>query len=121
MSYDESTEEFEETGDEKVDAFIARFKAISNEDDGDEYLKDERIRPDRRLHRRPDVNAILLLDKLAGDKAALDRDAICSAAHDQFWLDVDPAAICETATDEDIRDLIRCGVSIEGDGFYMFA
>lgn len=100
--------------------FCKLFNKFSDDDD-DEFLKDERIKPERRLHRRPDINAFLLLDKLAGElHEGADRDIICSASHDEFSLHLDPKDVCKHATEEDIRDLIRCGVRIDG-GFVMFA
>lgn len=88
----------------------------------EEYIRDERIKPDRRLHRRPDINAFLLLDRLAGDSST-DRDMVCAAEHDEFYLAVGPDNIAAKATEEDIIDLIRCGVRYDSShcGFAMFA
>lgn len=87
----------------------------------EEYIKDKRIAPERRLHRRPDINAFLLLDRLLGGEGT--RDIICAAEHDEFFLDAGPESIAERATEEDIVDLIRCGVRYDGShgGFAMFA
>lgn len=82
----------------------------------DEYLKYEDILPERRLHNRDDINAFLLLDKLVPGKL----DMVASACHDEFYLDISPEDLEGVATEEDILDLIRCGVLYEGDSLKMF-
>ena len=97
--------------------FEKLFRAIDAE--GDEYLEDDRIKSERRLHIRRDLNAFLLLDKLAGREDD-NSPMICHARHDEYHLDLSPEDVCQNATEEDIRDLIRCGVRLDG-GFVMFA
>jgi len=82
------------------------------------FLKFDDIPSERRLSNRPDLNAFLLLDKLVPGSA----DMISAAKHDQIYLSVDPDAVTEVATEEQIVDLIRCGVWLdtEYDSFSMF-
>lgn len=63
------------------------------------------------LHKRPDLCAFLLLDKLVpgGD------DIVSAAEHDQIWLDVDCEALAKAATADDVRTLARCGVMYDED------
>lgn len=75
----------------------------------DLYLKTEGIKDERKLHPRRDLHAFLLLDKLhEGDGKNL--NAVASAGHEEIWLQVAPEEIAANAVEEDITDLIRCGV-----------
>ena len=77
----------------------------------DEYLKFERV--ENKRSRRPDLHAFLLLDELFPS----DFYIICSAAHDEIWLDADG----EDLTEEQVIELSRCGVRFDdGDGLCMF-
>ncbi len=97
------------TLDEMVKIFV---------EEDDEFLKFDRIAPERRLSNRPDLNAFLLLDKLMPGE----RDMVCSAEHDQIWLDTACEVVAGVATEEDILDLMRSGVMYnkETDSFSMF-
>ena len=75
----------------------------------DEFLKFERI--EKKRSTRPDIHAFLLLNELC----PLDRDIVCSASHDQIWLDPDAGEVCGKATVDQIVELIRCGVFYEED------
>lgn len=83
----------------------------------DDYIKFERV--ENPLHRRPDICAFLLLDKLVPGKA---HAMVCSAEHDEIWLDVDCEALAAVATEQDIQTLARCGVRYdsETDSLAMF-
>jgi len=81
------------------------------------YGEHEGIESGRRLHARPDLNAFLLLDRLVPGEC----DMVCSAEHDEIYLDVDPEALARVATEEDIADLVRCGVRFHDDSLCMFA
>jgi hypothetical protein len=85
----------------------------------DEYGKDDRIRPERRLNRRPDLNAFLLLDRLVPGT----HDMVDGAEHDQISLYTDCWELSNVASEEDLLDLIRCGVMYdeEADSLTMFA
>lgn len=66
----------------------------------DDFLKFKEIA--HPMHRCPDICALLIIDAIDPGKTFLIR----SADHEQIWLDGD----IEDATDEQIRDLRRCGV-----------
>ena len=88
------------------------------EANNDEYRESEKIPPERRLHRRPDINAFLLLDRLVPG----DRDIVCGAEHDEFFIGIDTEDLAMSdATDDDILDLIRSGVMLGQYGLSMFA
>lgn len=70
----------------------------------DEYLQFKRI--DQPRHQRPDVCAFLMLHDLVPG----DGDMVSCSEHDEFFLAVDCAKLAIVATDEQIRDLVRCGV-----------
>jgi hypothetical protein len=69
-----------------------------------DFLKFERIT--NPLNPRPDVCAFLMLQALAPDTS----DIVSAAEHDRIWLDVDMDVLSEAATEEQLRDLHRCGV-----------
>jgi len=70
----------------------------------DEYLKFQRIQ--NPMHRRPDLCAFLMLDVLFPTEA----DMVAAAEHDELYLEVPGEAFRSVASDELIRDLVRCGV-----------
>ena len=76
----------------------------------DEYLKFDRV--ENKLHPRPDICAWLMLDKLVVPKS---RDMVCSAGHDEIWLDVDCEELAKVATEQDIETLVRCGIRYSDD------
>jgi len=69
-----------------------------------EYIKFEHV--ENKLSNRPDLHALLLLDKLVPGK----RDMVAAAEHDEIYLDVELSELAEVVTEAQIRDLIRCGV-----------
>lgn len=83
----------------------------------DEFLKFERIENPR--SKRPDLHAFLMLDEIQPG----DRDLISCSEHDEFFLDIDPEAFAEKVTDDQIRDLARCGIRYDSslDSLCMFA
>lgn len=91
--------------------------------DGDEFLKFKRIK--NPVHRRPDICAFIMLDAALPDKAKSNgyaRDMVSGAEHDEIYLDISPEDLAAVATDELVRDLVRCGVrySSEFDCLAMF-
>lgn len=70
----------------------------------DEFSKFERVK--NKTTNRSDLHAFNLLDRLVPGK----RDMIASAEHDEIWLDVDPEELSRVATEDEIIELIRCGV-----------
>lgn len=81
-----------------------RFEQFS-----DEHGKFARIESPR--HDRPDICAFLMIHELAGGKG----DIISASEHDQIWIDASCDKLNEVATDEQIRDLVRCGVMYDDD------
>ena len=81
----------------------------------DEFLKFERV--ENKFSNRADVHAFILLDKLVPGK----DDILVDARHDEVFLSIGPEKL-ETASDEQIRDLIRCGIRLDDseDGLAMF-
>jgi len=79
-----------------------------------DYLKFNRI--ENKMSNRPDLHAFLFLDVLFPKN----RCMVCSASHDKIWLDVDMEDI-EELTEEQIIELVRCGVGYDADSLYMFA
>lgn len=65
---------------------------------------------------RGDLCAFMILDELFPSNC----DIVCGADHDVIYLECDVDLIC-TLTDEVIHDLVRCGVSMDEDGLFMFA
>jgi hypothetical protein len=82
----------------------------------DEFNKFERIVDPP--SNRPDLCAFLLLDRIMPGK----KDIVSAAEHDEIWLEIDVETFAETATEEDVLTLIRCGVmhDKEFDCFSMF-
>lgn len=68
----------------------------------------------------PDIHAFILLDKLC---PAEGEDMISCANHDEIFLRVAPDDVAEIITEEQVRDLVRCGVMYneDEDCFWMFA
>lgn len=75
---------------------------------GDELNEFERVvNP---LNPRPDIAAMILLDRLLPDSDP-SRKMISSATREQVWLNVDLDDLAAVATEEDILTLVRCGVA----------
>ena len=82
---------------------------------GAEYIKFERVKT--KLHARPDMHAFLLLDKLVPGQ----RGMVAGATHDEIWLETDVYELSKVISNDDVRDLVRCGVRWGEDGLCMFA
>lgn len=91
---------------------IEEMDAILNENDGEEYIKFERVEPKR--SRRPDLHAFLLLDELVPPERE-HQDIVGAAEHDQIYLSVSPEALAAVATRDQIVELSRCGVRYDED------
>lgn len=94
-------------------AMIEDLKATFDKHE-DEYIKFDRV--ENPACNRPNLCAFLFLDKLFPGS----RDMVCSAAHDEIWLDVDVDKFSEVATDNDVLFLTRCGVRFDEEN-YSFA
>jgi len=71
---------------------------------GDEYLEFQSV--ENRYSNRPDLHAFNLLDTLLPGHT----DIVSAAGHGEIWLEVDALELAEVATEEQILELIRCGV-----------
>lgn len=69
-----------------------------------EYLKFDRVK--NRTSGRPDLHAFNLLDLLIPGVT----DIVSAAEHDKIWLDIEPKTLSAAATEDQIIELIRCGV-----------
>ncbi len=89
-----------------------RFEAVN-----DDYLKFDRI--ENKRNQRPDLHAWLLLDELYPNPG---YGMVSAAGHDEIWLDVEGEKL-ESLTDDQILELVRCGVrhDSEHDCLVMFA
>jgi len=69
--------------------------------------------------KRRDLNAFLLLEKLLPGEG----DIVSAAEHDEIFLDVTLEDLAKVVTEEDVMNLIRCGVRIDEnrEGLAMFA
>ena len=83
----------------------------------DEFLNFNDIEEKR--SNRPDLHAFLVLDSLVPGNI----DMVLAAEHDEIFLDVSPDRLSKVATEDQIRDLIRCGVrlDVDTDSLCMFA
>jgi len=70
----------------------------------DELLKFDLVQ--NKTSNRPDLHAFNLIDRLVPGKG----DIVSAAEHDEIWLDVSPEDLAKVATEEQIIELIRCGV-----------
>lgn len=77
----------------------------------DEFLKFERIQPERRMSDRRDLHAFLVLARLVPGT----NDIVSGAEHDEIYLDINTADL-KGITEEQVIDLVRCGVRCDSDG-----
>jgi hypothetical protein len=85
------------------------------EDCNDDYLKIEELTISLQTS-RPDLCAFLLLDRLC----PASTDMVTSAGHDVIYLDIDIDELLAVATDEDIKNLSRCGVHYEEESLALY-
>lgn len=78
-----------------------------------EYGKFERV--EMKTSNRPDMHAFMMLENLEPNST---KDLIRSAEHDEIYLSADVEAL--NLTEQDVIELIRCGIRYEGNGFKMF-
>lgn len=72
----------------------------------DNYLKFDRVEPKDRLSARPDLCALLLLDRLIPGTGNI----IAASEHDELFIDVGCDKLARVAVEADILTLVRCGV-----------
>lgn len=91
-----------------------------------EFLRFERVANKR--SKRPDLHAFLLLDEIvppeptAGypDRTDESYDMVAGAEHDEIYLQTEPDKLAEKATEEQIVELMRCGVRLSDGNLCMF-
>ena len=83
----------------------------------EEYLRFDRV--ENKKSNRPDLHAFILLDQLVPGNT----DIIAASAHDEFFLATDPEELSRVATEDQIIELIRCGVRYSSchDSLSMFS
>ncbi len=74
-----------------------------------EFLEFDRV--ENKTSQRHDLHAFMLLDRLVPGKG----DIVSAAEHDEIWLGVSPEELAKVATEDQIIELIRCGVRHDGD------
>ena len=77
----------------------------------DEFLEFKKIVDPK--HIRPDLCAFLMLSEILPSKFG--HDMVCSAEHDQIWLDVDCEELAKVIAEAQFVDLMRCGVMYDDD------
>ena len=87
-----------------------RFEAVN-----DEYGNFHNV--ENKLSTRPDIHTFILLNEIFPGT----RDMVCASGHDNIWLDPESDDL-DKLTDEQILDLVRCGVmhDSESDNLNMF-
>jgi hypothetical protein len=98
-----------------TDTFQALFEKYDAEDIDFEDVKKPRSK-------RKDMHVFLLLEELVPFRKD-DEDVIISAVeHDQFWISTSIEKLAKVITEEQIRELVCCGVRFdEGtESLYMF-
>ncbi len=98
------------------------LKELFDKHDG-EYLKFDRIA--NPLNPRPDMHAFLLLDTILPPNPCWDgnfRDMVDAAKHDKIYLSIDCGELEKIVTEEQVRDLARCGIGYdeETNSLYSF-
>ena len=73
----------------------------------EEYGHFDRVK--NKLSTRKDLHAFILLDKLVPSENE-GRDIVSAAEHDEFWLGIEVSDLNDAATEEQMIELIRCGV-----------
>lgn len=83
------TEEMEELWEKHMDKEFLKFDLVQN-----------------KQSQCPDIHAFLLLESLAHQN----RDMVSAAEHDEIYLSVEPELLSKVVTEDQIVELIRCGV-----------
>lgn len=87
---------------EKLETLHDRF-----EKHNEEYLYFDRVIDKK--HSRPDICAFLILDEICNGET----DIISGATYDEIWLSIDVEELSNKITDDQIINLVRCGVRVD--------
>lgn len=81
----------------------------------DEYGKFERVQ--NKLATRPDVHALILLDRLVPNEGAhlIDGYIFYALEHDTAWISIFYKDLAKVATESQVIELIRCGIVYDKD------
>jgi hypothetical protein len=93
---------------------VEEMKALFEKHDK-EYIEFDRVKVKRSS--RPDLHAFLLLDELIPDKGV---DMVAGAEHDEVYLAPELEEVAGAITEEQVVELVRCGVRLGEYGFCMF-
>ena len=64
-----------------------------------------------------DLHGMLMLHALCPTT----NDIVSAADHDQIWFSADPEIVAGNITEDQIKDILRCGLSYsDHEGFYSF-
>jgi hypothetical protein len=80
----------------------------------DQYSHFERV--EHKRSQRADLHAFLLLDKLVPG----DKDIVSCAEHDEVYLSVPLEQLAAVITEDQVIELVRCGVRCDQNGLCMF-
>lgn len=84
------------------------LKEIFDKHDSESHKFD---RVENKRSNRADLHAFLLLDQLVPGT----YDIVAAAEYDQIFLEIDPLELKKVASEEQIIELIRCGVWLDCD------
>jgi hypothetical protein len=99
------------TSEEMTELFKKYGDSVSYND----FEKFEKI---DKKSKRKDLHAFLLLDEILGDSCS--DDMVSEAEHDQIYLGVDMELLAEKITEEQVKELVICGVFISEGYLSMF-
>ncbi len=74
---------------------------------GTEHNKFDRV--ENKYSKRPDLHAFILIDKILANSEE-QYDIISGATHDEIYLNADVEELARLITEEQVIELIRCGV-----------
>lgn len=104
-----------------LDEMIDIYNNYNENSDFDDF---KNMPESEKLHKREDLHAFLLLDKIFERMASQKNktsDIIQAAEHDIIYLSIDLDNIAATITKEEIISLAKAGVCFtEYDGLYMY-
>ena len=93
-----------EQDNENYMSFAERWKRLEDVRD-EEFLRFDRV--ENKRSSRPDIHAFILLNELCPGE----RDIINGAEHDVYFLDIGVDELTEKATDDQLIELHRCGIT----------
>lgn len=89
---------------------LEELEAIFEKHSDLEFLKFERVVNKR--SGRPDLHAFMFLDELLPSPGS---DMVTCAEHDKIWLQPKVEEVASKITEEQVIDLLRCGVFYDED------